>query len=65
VEREEKAVDRQRSHKHISAATNKHATIQELLEAVFSLRSDQRLHNENERDKRGSRKSALVTGGKT
>jgi ribosome-interacting GTPase 1 len=65
VEREKTAVARQRSHKYISASTHKHATIEELLDAVFSLRSVTRLYNENEREKRVSRDSAHVAGGQT
>jgi hypothetical protein len=36
---EEVAIATQQRGKHVSAATNKHATIEELLEAVFSVRS--------------------------
>jgi hypothetical protein len=32
-------------------AMNKHATIEELLETVFSVRYDPMLYNENQRDK--------------
>jgi hypothetical protein len=37
VEQEEAAIGRQRRGEHISAATNQHATTEELLEAVFSV----------------------------
>jgi hypothetical protein len=37
VEQEEGAIARQRRGKHIFAATNQHATTEELLEAVFSV----------------------------
>jgi hypothetical protein len=36
---EETAVDRQRLSKHVSAATNTHATIEQLLDEVFCMRS--------------------------
>jgi alkylhydroperoxidase/carboxymuconolactone decarboxylase family protein YurZ len=39
VESEERAVARERLSKHISAATNTNATTEELLEALFSMRS--------------------------
>jgi hypothetical protein len=39
VEQEEASVTGQRGGKHVSAATNQRATIEELLEAVFSVRS--------------------------
>jgi hypothetical protein len=38
IELEETAVARQRLSKHVSAATNTHATIEEMLEAVISMR---------------------------
>jgi hypothetical protein len=46
--REETAVARQLFDKHISAATDKHATIEELWKAAYCIRSDQRLHNEDQ-----------------
>jgi hypothetical protein len=48
MEQEKVAVVRQRQGKHVSAATNQHATIEELLEVVFSMRSAPRLCNEKE-----------------
>jgi hypothetical protein len=39
VEPEETAVAMQRLGKHVPAATNTHATTQELLDSVFSMRS--------------------------
>jgi hypothetical protein len=39
VPQEEAAIIRQRRGKHVSAAANQNATIEELLEAVFSVRS--------------------------
>jgi hypothetical protein len=39
VEPEETAVTRRRLGKHIPAATNTHAVIEELLDAVFCMRS--------------------------
>jgi hypothetical protein len=47
VESEETAVARKLHGKHISSVTNTHATIEELLEAVFSLRSVPRLYKES------------------
>jgi hypothetical protein len=40
---------RQRRSRHVSAAKNKHARIEELLEAAFSMRSVPRLHSEGRR----------------
>jgi hypothetical protein len=42
------AVAREWLGKHASAATDMHATIEELLEAVFSMRSMQRLYKESQ-----------------
>jgi hypothetical protein len=42
---------RQRPGKHMSAATNKHATTEELWRAVFSVWSVPRLYNEDKREK--------------
>jgi hypothetical protein len=39
VEPEDTAVARQRLGKHVQAATNAHATTEELLDAVFSMQS--------------------------
>jgi hypothetical protein len=39
VEPEETEFDRQRLDKHVSAATGRHATIEELLETMFSMQS--------------------------
>jgi hypothetical protein len=43
------AVARQRLSKHAPVATNTHVTIEELLEADFSMQSMQRLYNEGQR----------------
>jgi hypothetical protein len=43
----------ERSGKHVSAATNQHATKEELLEAVFSIRSVPRIYSEDQREKFG------------
>jgi hypothetical protein len=51
VEQEDAAVDRQRRGKHISATKNKHATIEELFEAVFSMRPLPRLYSEDQQQK--------------
>jgi hypothetical protein len=45
------AVARQRRGKHFSAAKNQHATIEELLKAMFSMRSVRRLYSEAQREK--------------
>jgi hypothetical protein len=50
VEQKEAAVAKQRCGKQISAATNKDATIEELLEAVFSMRFVLRLYVEDQRE---------------
>jgi hypothetical protein len=47
VELEKTAVPRQRHVKHAFTATDTQTRIEELLEAVFSLRSVPRLNNEN------------------
>jgi hypothetical protein len=47
VEQEEMAIVRQRKSKHVSAATNKRTTIEEVLEAVFSFLSLSRLHSKD------------------
>jgi hypothetical protein len=52
VEEEKAAIAKQRRGKHVSIATNKYATIEELLEAVLSGRSTPRLYNEDHRDRR-------------
>jgi hypothetical protein len=43
VEKEEMAIARQRRGKQFCAGTNKHATVEELVEAVFSIRSAPKL----------------------
>jgi hypothetical protein len=45
------AIVRQRHGKHVSAATNECTTVEELLEAVSSVWSMLRLHNEDHLDK--------------
>jgi hypothetical protein len=47
VQPEETAIARQRHGKHVSVAVDMHATVEELLEAVFSMWSVPRLYNEN------------------
>jgi hypothetical protein len=51
MEQEEAAIARQRRGKHVSAATNQHATIEGVLEAVFSVWSVPRLYSEDQREK--------------
>jgi hypothetical protein len=41
------AIARQRHGKHVSATTNKRTTLEELLEAVFSILALSRLHNKD------------------
>jgi hypothetical protein len=41
---------RQRLYKHVSAATDTHAKIDELLKAMFSMRSVRRLYSEGHRE---------------
>jgi hypothetical protein len=53
------ATARRQHGKHFSAAMNQHATIEGLLEAVFSVKSELRLYNENWREKSGGRRSEL------
>jgi hypothetical protein len=48
VEQEEAPIFRQWHSKHISAATIEHATIEELLEVVFSVQSMPRLYSEDQ-----------------
>jgi hypothetical protein len=57
VEKEEEAIARQLRGKHVSASTNQHATIEELLEAMYSSWSAPRLHSENQRRKLVSQRS--------
>jgi hypothetical protein len=51
VEQEEAAIARQRRHKRVSTSTNKHATVEELLEMVFSIWSVLRLYSEDQPEK--------------
>jgi hypothetical protein len=44
---ERNAIDRQRYGKHMSAATNKHVTLQEMLEVMFAMRFVPRLCSED------------------
>jgi hypothetical protein len=63
VEQEEEAIARQWRCKHVSAATNQHATVEELLEALFSVRSVPTLYSEDQREKlvrRGRSRQLLV-----
>jgi hypothetical protein len=50
MQREEMAIARQRQPKHVSAATNQHATTEELLEKLFSMLFVLGLYNENQQD---------------
>jgi hypothetical protein len=63
VEQEEAAFVRQWHGKHVSAATNKHAAIEELLEEQFSTQSIPRLYNKDQNQKSVTCKSALAVGG--
>jgi hypothetical protein len=71
VERIKTAIARQRRGKRATAASDTQGTIEEPLEAMFSLRSVPRLYNENEREnlvanhglEAGSRKSEVGVGG--
>jgi hypothetical protein len=47
VEQEELAIARQQHGKHVSAAMNKHATTEKLLEAEFSIWSMSRLYSKD------------------
>jgi hypothetical protein len=61
VERIDAAIARQRRGKHVYAATNQQATIEDLLEAAFSMRSMPRLYSEDQREKSvGSRSRRLA-----
>jgi hypothetical protein len=53
----EAVIARLRHGKHASAATNQHATIEELLQTVFSVWSTQRLYSKEQRRKLVSRRS--------
>jgi hypothetical protein len=55
VEPEETAVARQRLDKHLAAAVDMHAAIEELLEAVFSVWSVLKLYSEGHQEKSVSR----------
>jgi hypothetical protein len=48
VESEETDVARQRIDKHVSAATDTHETIEEVLETMFPMSFVSRLHSEEE-----------------
>jgi hypothetical protein len=50
VEPDEADLVRQRLDKHVSEATDTHATTEELLEVVFSVRSVLRLYSESRRE---------------
>jgi hypothetical protein len=50
-------IARQQQGKHVSAAKNKHATIEEFLEAVFSTWCMLRFYNEDQLDEPESRQS--------
>jgi hypothetical protein len=50
VEQEEVTIAGEGRGKHVSATTNKHATIEEILEAVFSMRFKPRLYSEDRRE---------------
>jgi hypothetical protein len=51
VAQKEAAIAKQRDGRHLSSAKNKHLTIEELLEAVFLMRSVSRLYIEAQRKK--------------
>jgi hypothetical protein len=51
VEPEEAEVPRQRLDKEVSAATDTHAEVEELFEAVFSMLSLPRLYSEGHQEK--------------
>jgi 3-hydroxyacyl-CoA dehydrogenase len=48
VEQAEAVIARQQHGKQVSAAANQHTTTEELLEAVFSSQSIQRLHEDQQ-----------------
>jgi hypothetical protein len=50
VEQIDAAIAMQRCGKHISAAVNEYATVEELLEAVFSMQSVPRLYRKNQQE---------------
>jgi ribosome-interacting GTPase 1 len=60
VQQEEAATVRQHHDKYVSTAMNQHATVEELLEAVFSVQSLLRLYNENHLEKLVSQRLELV-----
>lgn len=60
VKREEKAMAKQHLGKHTPVGMDLHAITEKLLEAVISVRSILKLHNEDQRDKLVSCESALV-----
>jgi hypothetical protein len=47
VESEEMAIPRQHLGKHVSAATNKHTAVEEILKASFSVHSLLKLYDED------------------
>jgi hypothetical protein len=47
----------------VSMATNTHTTVKEKLDAVFSMQSMLRQHNEDQWDKRVSNDFVLIVGG--
>jgi hypothetical protein len=51
VEQEEAAIARHRNSKHVSAATNQHGTVDELLDAVFLMRLAPSLRKWDQREK--------------
>jgi hypothetical protein len=57
---EKTSTARQRRGKHVSVVTNNYATTEELLEAVFSVRSMLRLYTENQLEFSVSQKCELV-----
>jgi hypothetical protein len=59
MEQAEVAIAKQWHGKHVSTAVNQHATIEELLEAVFSMQSVPRLYSEDQWEKLVSRKLAV------
>jgi hypothetical protein len=63
VERKEAATARQQISKHAPTATDMHATLEELLDEVFSILSIMRLYSEDHREKLVSHESEVDSHG--
>jgi hypothetical protein len=63
VEPKEMHIARKRHGKQVSSATSTHTTMEEKIEAVFSMQSMPRQHNEDQWEKKVSGELALVVGG--